>query len=828
VFHAAWGLLLGRYSGATDVIFGETRACRRSTVSGAERILGCCINTLPLRVRVMPGASLADLVRELHREHSAVREHEQTPLGRIRGWSPLVGGRPLFETLLVYDHAGLNTSMRSRGSTGREREFSVFSHTLVPLVFEIKGEDGALRLTYSRARFTPSTAERMLGHIETILTSMAVRGDQPLGEIPLLTEREERRILMEWNATRVAGGPPLCVHELIEVQADLTPDAVAVSTGTEEWTYRDLNHRANLFARRLSALGVGPEVVVGIALERSCDMVMSLLGILKAGGAYLPLDPSLPEERRRFILEDARPSYVVTSRNLAGLFSMMDVPLVSPEEIHGSDPGGEGAAGTNLPGRAGPGNAAYVMYTSGSTGRPKGTVVLHRGLSNYLLWCTEAYDVRRGRGSLVHSPLAFDLTVTALYPPLLCGRTVYLLPDSSRPEDLCAALMEHAEGTLVKITPAHLELLAALIPPGAGAALTTTFVIGGEDLKADLVLRWQRMAPAALFYNEYGPTETVVGCSVYRIPTGIQSSGSIPIGRPIANTRLYVLDHEMRPVPEGVPGELCIGGTGVARGYLNRPDLTAERFVPDPFSGDPSSLVYRSGDIARYRPDGVLEFLGRADDQVKIRGYRIEPGEIESVLLEHDAVREAAVIVRTAPNGEKRLEAYFVPATEPPPAVDELRAHARKMLPGYMVPAVFVRLDSMPLSSNLKVDRRALCADANHALNTQEALKASLTPTEESLSSLWEELLGVKGINAADNFFEIGGHSLVVMQLVSRIHARWSIDLKISDVFDAPTVAAMASAIERKLLEEVEGMSDEDMVHERSVLTLTPGEKPHG
>jgi acyl-coenzyme A synthetase/AMP-(fatty) acid ligase/acyl carrier protein len=388
--------------------------------------------------------------------------------------------------------------------------------------------------------------------------------------------------------------------------------------------------------------------------------------------------------------------------------------------------------------------------------------------------------------------------------------------------------MEHAEGTLVKITPAHLELLAALIPPGEGAALTTTFVIGGEDLKADLVLRWQRIAPAALFYNEYGPTETVVGCSVYRVPPGIPAPGSIPIGRPIANTRLYVLDHEMRPVPEGVPGELCIGGTGVARGYLNRPDLTAERFVPDRFSGDPSSLLYRSGDVARYRPDGVLEFLGRADDQVKIRGYRIEPGEIESVLLEHDAVREAAVIVRTAPNGEKRLEAYFVPATEPPPAADELRAHARRMLPGYMVPAVFVRLDSMPLNSNLKVDRRALSADANQPRNTQEALKASLTPTEESLSSLWEELLGVKGINAADNFFEIGGHSLVVMQLVSRIHARWSIDLRISDVFDAPTVVAMASVIERKLLEEVEGMSDEDMVHERIALTLTPGEKPHG
>lgn len=281
-------------------------------------------------------------------------------------------------------------------------------------------------------------------------------------------------------------------------------------------------------------------------------------------------------------------------------------------------------------------------------------------------------------------------------------------------------------------------------------------------------------------------------------------------------------------MPAGVPGELCIGGAGVARGYLNRPVLTAERFVADPFSGDPSSRLYRSGDVARYRPDGTLEFLGRADDQVKIRGYRIEPGEIESVLLEHDGVREAAVIVRKGPNGEQRLEAYYVPAGEPPPAGDELRAHARRLLPGYMVPAVFVRLDSMPLNSNRKVDRRALSVGANHPAHDQEALKTSLTPTEESLRGLWEELLGVKGINAADNFFEIGGHSLVVIQLVSRIHARWSIDLRISDVFNAPTVSALASAIERKLLEEVEGMSDDDIVRERNALFFTAGEKRNG
>jgi amino acid adenylation domain-containing protein len=828
VFHAAWGLLLSRYSGVTDVVFGETRACRRSTVNGAERILGCCINTVPLRVRVPPETPLMELLRQLRRDHSAVRQHEQTPLGRIRGWSRVAGGRALFETLLVYDHLGLKAQMRSRRAARGEREFSVLSQTHFPLVFEIHGEEGVLRLTYSRARFTPPTVERMLGHLQTLLTSMAARHDQRVGEIPLLTEKEERQILWEWNATDVAGSPPPCVHELIEVQADLSPEAVAVSCGKDQWTYGELNHRANLFARHLSALGVGPEVVVGIALERSCEMVMCLLAILKAGGAYLPLDPALPEDRRRFIQDDARPSFVIASRNLAGLFSRQGVPLVFPEEMPGADHAGDAMKAANMPGRAGPENAAYVIYTSGSTGRPKGTVVLHRGLSNYLLWCTEAYDVRRGGGSLVHSPLAFDLTVTGLYSPLLCGRTVHLLPESSRPEDLSAVLLAHADCSLVKITPAHLELLAALIPPGAGAALKVTFVIGGENLKADLAVRWQKIAPAAALFNEYGPTETVVGCSVYRVPAGIPPAGSIPIGRPIANTRLYVLDREMRPLPVGVPGELCIGGAGVARGYLNRPELTAERFVRDPFSGDPASRLYRSGDFARYLPDGTLEFLGRTDDQVKIRGYRIELGEIESVLLEHDGVRETAVIVRRGPNGEQRLEAYFVPGGESPLAGDELRAHARRLLPEYMVPAVFARVDFMPLNSRGKVDRHALSAHGSHLIHEQEVLETPLTPIEESLSQLWEELLGVKGIKAADNFFDIGGHSLLVMQLVSRIHARWSIDLRFPDVFDAPSLSAMASTIERRLLEEVERLSDEETVRERNAHLFTAGEKPHG
>jgi amino acid adenylation domain-containing protein len=516
-------------------------------------------------------------------------------------------------------------------------------------------------------------------------------------------------------------------------------------------------------------------------------MMMCLLGILKAGGAYLPLDPSLPEDRRRFILEDARPSYVVTSQNLSGFFGTMDVPLVYPEEVHGSDPALEGAKGTSLPGRAGPGNAAYVIYTSGSTGRPKGTVVLHRGLSNYLLWCTEAYDVRRGRGSLVHSPLAFDLTVTALYSPLLCGGTVYLLPESSGPEDLCAALMEHAEGALVKITPAHLELLAALIPPGEGAALTTTFVIGGEDLKADLAARWQAIAPAASLFNEYGPTETVVGSTVYRIPAGVPPAGSVPIGRPIANTQVYILDGWMQPVPVGVTGELYIGGAGVARGYLNRPALTAERFVEDPFSGDPLSRLYRTGDLGRYMPDGVIEYVGRTDYQVKIRGYRIELGEIETVLRSHAGVREAVVEVQEE-SGDRRLVAYYVAGGGEDLPAGELRSYLRERLPEYMVPAGYVVLEGMPLTSSGKVDRKVLRGMGWRG-GGEVGRRDPEGPVEKRLAEIWREVLGVREIGAEDNFFDVGGHSLLAFQVVARVRKEWDVDMTIVDVFENPSFA---------------------------------------
>jgi acyl-coenzyme A synthetase/AMP-(fatty) acid ligase/acyl carrier protein len=397
------------------------------------------------------------------------------------------------------------------------------------------------------------------------------------------------------------------------------------------------------------------------------------------------------------------------------------------------------------------------------------------------------------------------------------------LPESSRPEDLCRNLLENPGYSLVKITPAHLELLAAIMHPGSGAALRASFVIGGEILRGDLVSRIQAIFPGAVLYNEYGPTETVVGCSTYRVPAVLHSPGPVPIGRPIANTRLYILDRALRPVPVGVTGEIFIGGAGVARGYLNRPELTAERFVRDPFSAIAETRLYRSGDLGRHLPGGDIEFLGRADDQVKIRGYRIEPGEIAAVILSHGGVREAVVVARTLAGGERRLEAYFVPGGESPAGGDELRMHVRSLLPEYMVPPLFVRVESIPVNSRGKVDRDALLDQGEGRVHDHDVRVPRMTPTEDAVVRICEGLLGVKGIAPADNFFDIGGHSLAVMQLLSRIRSRWDVDLRISDVFDAPTLAALATAIERSLLEEVERMPDEDPLRRHNDELFTAG-----
>jgi amino acid adenylation domain-containing protein len=609
------------------------------------------------------------------------------------------------------------------------------------------------------------------------------------------TPEERRQLIEEWNATAADYPRDRLTHELFADQAARTPDAVAVTAGDAALTFAELEGRANRVAHRLRQLGVGPDDRVALALNRSPELVAALLGVLKAGAAYVPLDLSHPPERLAFVLADAGVRAVLSTTADAGRAAPpVGVPVVLLDA--------EAVALAALPATppetsCTPDHLAYVLHTSGSTGRPKGVMVHHRGLVNYLWWAVRAYTAAEGTGSLVHSPLSFDLTVTSLLVPLLAGRPVHLLPEESGVEGLLAALERHRDLTLLKLTPAHLAILSRSLDPARAAGLARVLVVGGEALPAPVAAWWRRHAPGTRVVNEYGPTETVVGCCVHDYGPADPENGDVPIGRPIANTRLYVLDEELQPVPPGVVGELYIGGDGVARGYLGRPELTAERFLADPF-GPPGSRMYRTGDLTRWRADGVLEYLGRRDDQIKLRGFRIELGEVETALADAPGVAQAAAAVRTS-----RLVGYVVP--RPGEAIDAaaVRERLRSRLPHYMVPADLVVLDSLPLTPNGKVDRRAL---PEPPVVPNEAAVPPRTDAERDLLAVWCEVLGRSGFGVTDTFFDLGGTSLQAAELAGLVTRRLGHAVPLGALYEADTVEKMASLIERRLEAENESV----------------------
>ena len=542
----------------------------------------------------------------------------------------------------------------------------------------------------------------------------------------------------------------LLAHERFEEQAARTPDAVAVRCGAQTLTYGELNARANRLAHYLRGRGIGPDRLVAVCMERTPQLVAALLAVWKAGGAYVPVDPGYPRERIDFMLDDSGASVVLTD----------ELP----------DAHGESAA--NPEHAAAPSNLAYVMYTSGSTGRPKGAQITHGGLANYLGWAIEAYDVRPGASVPVHSSIAFDLTVTSLYPALLVGGEVELLGDGEGAQALLEALRRKGDRALVKITPAHLDLLRAGLEPSEASGLTRLFVIGGESLTAESLRFWREHAPRTRLVNEYGPTETVVGCCVYEVQPGDPQHGAVPIGRPIANTELKIVE-----------GELWIGGAGVARGYLNRPELNARKFA---------NGYYCSGDLARVRADGNFEYLGRIDSQVKVRGYRIELGEIEHALAAHPDVGSCAVLAREDTPGNRQLVAYVAPPADGAALRDFLGAR----LPEYMLPAQFVFLDTLPLTRNGKVDRAALPVPQGEDLGVARRIEPARTASESLLAATFCGLLGLVSLGVHENLFDLGLHSMVAMQVLVRLRERFAVNLALRDLFEHPTVAALAARID--------------------------------
>ena len=595
-----------------------------------------------------------------------------------------------------------------------------------------------------------------------------------------------RHVVAEFNNTARAYPYDKCVHELFEAQVERTPSAIAVVADDRQLTYAELNERANQLARFLRRFGIGPDSLVGLCVDRSLEMIVGILGVLKAGAGYVPMDPTYPEDRLAFMLQDANVFVLLTQSHLLDQLPSHNGPRLSLDsdwDVIAKE------RKENLAAWANPANLAYVIYTSGSTGKPKGVMIHHRGLVNYLTWATETYEVAAGCGAPVHSSFSFDLTITSLFAPLMVGRTIFLIADGI--ENLVEALLARDNYSLVKITPAHLRALAELMPADQVRGRVRALVIGGEALHMESLAFWRTHAPLTRLINEYGPTETVVGCCVYEVTEDDPVSGPVPIGTPVANSQLYALDESLQPVARGATGELYIGGDCVGLGYLNRKQLTDDRFIADPFSRNCRGRLYRTGDLARFNEDGNLVYLGRIDNQVKIKGFRIELDEVETILNQFAGVRECAVVAREDATGEKRLIAYVV-EDAPQAEVDELRKAMKSKVPEYMVPSTFVKMEALPLTTNGKVDRQALPAPDRKQNGCTENCATKHSQAEKTLMKIWAEVLKVEKVGLNDNFFDLGGDSILGTLILARA-AQAGVKFSPRQLFEHQTIAALTN-----------------------------------
>ncbi|HYH79361.1 MAG TPA: amino acid adenylation domain-containing protein, partial [Longimicrobium sp.] len=783
---AAWQALLARYGAGDDVVVGTPVAGR--TRRETEGLIGFFVNMLVVRTGLEGDPAFREVVARVRDGVLEAQAHQDLPFERLVEAMEVersMAHTPLFQVVFTLENP--------RGAVGlagveAERLNAGAATTTYDLVLRMADEGGSLagHLTYRTDLFDAATAERVAGHFVRLLEGVAEDPGVRLSAVELMDEAERGRVLQAWNATEREYPRGVCIHHLFEAQAARTPSAAAVELDGEVLSYAALESRANRVARRLRRMGVGPETVVGICVDRTPDLVAGILGILKAGGAYLPLDPAYPPERLRYMREDSGARVLVAQRDLlerAGAESLADDRVLL---LDADDAALAAEDDSRVASGVGPENLAYLVYTSGSTGQPKGVAIRHASLVNYLSWFGaevlggEAYDLP------LISRLSFDAAVRQIYPPLLSGGRVRLLSEEvlREPAALARAL-DGRERLVFGGVPSLWAMLLEQVEAGdADLRGLEKVLLGGEALSEELVARTLARFPGVEIWNHYGPTEATVNTTVARI----DGTRPVGLGRPIANVRLYVVDGAGRPVPAGVPGELLVGGEGVARGYLGRAALTAERFIPDPFGAEPGGRLYRSGDRVRWRADGELEFLGRVDEQVKVRGFRIEPGEIEGALRRHPSVRDAAVAVRGG-----ALVAYVVAEGEWP-GVDALRVHLAGQLPDYMVPGAFVTLDALPLSPNGKVDRRALPAPERPVVDDADA--APRTQAEEVLAAIWCEVLGVERIGAEDNFFELGGHSLSATRLVSRARAAFGVELPLRAIFEEQTVRAQAARVD--------------------------------
>ncbi len=792
LLQAAWAIVLSRYSGDNEVVFGATRACRRSAFTDADSMVGLFINTLPLRLDVDPERRLENFLADVRARQVGLRDFEHTPLVKVQSWSEVPRGRALFDTILVFENRTLDAILRSGEGRWDDRRFTYHGQTNYPLTLIAYGDDEMLvRLENDRRRVGDAAAIRMLGHVLNVLAAMPAAAGKAVGELSLLEETERCELLERFNPRR-RFAPRGCLHELFEAQAARTPEAVAATCDGESLSYAALNRRSNALARRLRGLGIGPDALVALRTDRSLSIAVGILGILKAGGAYLPLDPSYPRDRVQFMMEDSGAAAVVTERAFAEDFAASGTRVVLLADL------GE-EFDENLPSVATPENLAYVIYTSGSTGKPKGALVTHFNVTRLFAATEEWFGfTERDVWTLFHS-YAFDFSVWELWGALLSGGRVVIVPYwvGRSPEAYWELLLREGVTVLNQTPSAFRQLVQADIASGPPRQTRLRYVVfGGEALELQSLRPWfERHGDSRpRLVNMYGITETTVHVT-YR-PIGfpdLETGAGSVIGEPIPDLRLYLLDPGGEPVPIGVPGEIYVGGAGVSRGYLNRRELTAQRFLPDRFEGGGGRL-YRSGDLARRLENGDVEYLGRIDQQVKIRGFRIELGEIETLLAQHPAVGEAVVLAREDRPGDKRLVAYLAVKGDTPDLVTGLRTHLKTALPDYMVPAHFVVLDKLPLTANGKVDRRTLPAPDYGQADASRAYVAARTAEEKILAEVWSAVLRVPRVGIDDNFFELGGDSILSIQVIGRCRQA-GLHLTPRELAHTPTIRGLAETV---------------------------------
>jgi amino acid adenylation domain-containing protein len=791
---AGFEVWLHRLTGQTDLVVGIPSSGQ--VTSGRDRLVGHCVNLLPLRTQIDGKTSFSDYLQIRRSTILDAYDRQQFTFGSLVSKLALprdASRIPLVPIIFNLDRDRVSDSLSFTGleltSVANPRAFENFE--LFVNAVEL-GDQIVLECQYNTNLFDADTIRRRMGEFEVLLLGIVANPDRSIGELPLLTDSQRQKLLGEWNQTQV-DYPHRCIHQLFEAQVERTPDRIAVVFEDRQLTYRELNNRANQLAHYLRARGVGKDVLVGLYLDRSLEMVVGIWGILKAGGAYLPLDPTYPQDRVAYILADAGVKVTIgDARLLASLPE--DRSLLVSLDTNWSEI--ERQPQSNPVTDTQPDNLAYVIYTSGSTGKPKGVEVCHLTQANLLDHLQHSPGLITSADTLLAvTTICFDTSTVDLYLPLVVGAKIVLVSSevATNGFELLATLID-AQATFIQATPASFWLLLAA---GWEGSPNLKVVSSGEALPrnlADILL-----GKVAELWNFYGPTETTVWSTGSKINDLRQSSnyrGAIElIGKPISNNQVYILDRYLQPLPIGVMGELYIGGDCLAKGYLNRPDLTSQKFITNPFSDLPDARLYQTGDLARYLPDGNIEYLGRIDNQVKIRGFRIELGEIEASLVKHPAVKAVAVIVREDVPGDCRLVAYLVVDRSEPPTVNSLRELLASQLPSYMIPATFVFRDALPLTPNGKIDRRALTALNLASTQIDANFVAPINPTQAILASIWSQVLRVDRIGIHDNFFDLGGHSLLATQVISRFRQEFSIEIPLQSLFEQPTIASLSDRI---------------------------------